>query len=179
MSMRSAFAALPVAVLATMSLVPLVPLAAGCQKPGPKTANVVAAPMPGGEQFSGVFQHPVFGELHLVERAGVVNGRWQRADKSAWGELSGKPDGNVLRFSWAETRYGFVGPAATRKGRGVFVFTASPDQKMVLLAGQYGLGEDETGSKWDNIRLNNRAANPESIGSNLPGTAPVSGGNWD
>jgi hypothetical protein len=153
-------------------------LSAACNAPQAKTANVVSAPMPSGEKFTGVYQHPVFGELHLVEAAGgSVAGKWQRADKSAWGELAGKTEGTVLRFTWAETKYGFVGPAATRKGKGVFVFER--DDKFAYLKGQYGVGEDEAGSKWDNIRLNNRVPNLESITANLPGTAPVSGGNWE
>jgi hypothetical protein len=168
MSMRS------VLVVAALAALPTV----ACNTPQAKTANVVSAPMPGGEKFTGVYQHPVFGELHLVdEGAGRVIGKWQRADKSAWGELTGKTEGNVLRFSWAETKYGFVGPAATRKGRGVFVFER--DDKFAYLKGQYGVGEDEVGSKWDNIRLNNRVPNLDSITANLPGTAPVSGGNWE
>jgi hypothetical protein len=166
MSMRSVLFAVS---LATLSF--------GCAKPEPKTANVVSTPMPGGDKWTGVYQHPVFGELHLVDDYGQVKGKWQRADKSAWGELTGKSDGNVLRFSWAETKYGFVGPAATRKGKGVFVFER--DEKFAYLKGQYGVGEDEIGSKWDNIRLNNRVPNLESITANLPGTAPVSGGNWE
>lgn len=167
MSMRSVLLAVSVAALSV----------GACGKPAPKTANVVAAAMPSGEKFTGVYQHPVFGELHLVQESSAVSGKWQRADKSAWGELAGKVDGNVLRFTWSETKYGFVGPAATRTGKGVFVFER--DEKFAYLKGQYGVGEDEAGSKWDNIRLNNRVPNPESISANLPGTAPVSGGNWE
>ena len=171
MSMRSSSLAACVAIFAAISL-------AGCGRPEPKTANIVAVEMPSGEAWAGVYQHPVFGELHLVsDGAARVKGRWQRADKSAWGELAGTSDRNVMRFSWSETKYGFVGPAATRRGKGVFAFVL--ESPFAYLKGQYGIGEDEAGSKWDNIRLNNRAPNLESISSNLPGTAPVSGGNWD
>lgn len=167
MSIRSFLLAASVAVFSV----------AACGGPMPKTANLVSSAMPGNEKWTGVYQHPIFGELHLVDDGGQVHGRWQRADKSAWGELTGKADGNVLHFTWSETKYGLVGPAATRKGRGVFAFER--DDKFAYLKGQYGIDKDEAGSNWDNIRLNNRVSNPESISANLPGTAPVSGGNWD
>src|SRR5262245_5142760 len=88
----------------------------------PKTANVAVGDMPGGETWTGVYFHPVFGYLHLTEEGTNVIGKWQRTDKSAWGSMSGTKTGNVLHFSWTEHKYGLVGPASMSKGRGYFAF---------------------------------------------------------
>src|SRR4051812_4568164 len=79
---------------------------------GARTANVKPDDMPAGESWTGVYYHPVYGYLHMMESDSNVVGRWKRTDQSAWGELSGVKTGNVLHFQWKEHKYGLVGPAA-------------------------------------------------------------------
>jgi hypothetical protein len=123
----------------------------GCGGPEGNTANVRAGDMPAGETWAGVYFHPVYGNLHLVEQDANVIGKWQRTDKSAWGQLSGTKVGNVLHFQWSEHKYGLVGPSATVSGKGYFVYKMGKDN-IGNLHGEYGLGSDETGSEWDCIK---------------------------
>jgi hypothetical protein len=72
----------------------------GCGGPPPMTAHITPGDMPEGESWTGVYFHPVYGYLHLVEQDTSIVGKWKRADQSAWGELSGTKVGNVLHFAW-------------------------------------------------------------------------------
>jgi hypothetical protein len=123
----------------------------GCGGPDGKSANVVAGDMPAGETWAGQYFHPVYGTLHLVEQDNNVIGKWQRTDKSAWGQLSGTKVGNVLHFTWTEHKYGLVGPSASVNGKGYFVYKMGPDS-IPALHGEYGLESDETGSTWDCVK---------------------------
>lgn len=135
----------------------------GCgSNTAPKTANIKGGPMPAGESWRGVYFHPVFGYLHITEEGSNVVGRWKRADESAWGELSGTKSGSVVHFKWKEHRYGMVGPAATQEGRGYFVYKAHKDSAAEL-KGEYGLGNDETGSSWDQVKQENMEPDLKSI----------------
>jgi hypothetical protein len=173
LSLRIAPALLPLALLA----LPAVSLA-GCGGPPAMTANVVAGTMPEGEIWNGVYFHPVYGYLHLVEENTNVIGKWKRADQSAWGDLSGTVTGNVLHFSWHEHKYGLVGPAAEQKGKGVFVYKMG-SAKVAELDGQFGLNDDEVGSEWHNVKQVNMIPDLKSITGDLGGTAPAAAGKWD
>ncbi len=137
-------------LIAALVLVATVPCT-GCGGPEGKSANVVAGDMPTGELWTGVYFHPIYGNLNLVEQDNNVIGKWQRTDKSAWGQMSGTKVGNVLHFQWRESKYGQVGPSATVKGKGYFVYKMGPDN-IAALHGEYGLEEDETGSTWDCVK---------------------------
>ncbi len=128
----------------------VVPITA-CGGPEGKTASVSAGNMPEGETWAGVYFHPVFGNLHLVEQDTNIIGKWQRTDKSAWGQLSGTKMGDVVHFEWTEHKYGLVGPSASVKGRGYFKYSMGHDN-IAELHGQYGLGDDEVGSQWDCVK---------------------------
>ena len=138
------------ALVIAAALVAVAPLA-GCGGPEGKTANVVAGDMPASETWAGVYFHPVYGRLHLVEQDNNVIGKWQRTDKSAWGQLSGTKVGNVMHFQWTEHKYGMVGPSAEVKGKGYFVYKMGPDG-IAQLHGEYGLDSDEVGSTWDCVK---------------------------
>lgn len=138
------------ALIVAAALVAVAPLT-GCGGPEGKTANVVAGDMPASETWAGVYFHPVYGRLHLVEQDNNVIGKWQRTDKSAWGQLSGTKVGNVMHFQWTEHKYGMVGPSAEVKGKGYFVYKMGPDG-IAQLHGEYGLDADETGSSWDCVK---------------------------
>ena len=118
---------------------------------GPPTSSAIArSAMPAGETWSGLYYHPVFGYLHLVEREDKVTGRWERTDKSARGQLSGTKAGNVVHFEWTETKDGVVGPSATVKGKGYFVYEVGDTG--ARLHGEYGLGDAEVGGSWDSVK---------------------------
>ena len=122
-----------------------------CGGPPPNQANIKPDNMPEGETWSGVYFHPVYGYLHMVQNDNNVVGKWKRADQSAWGELSGVATGNVVHFTWKEHKYGLVGPAAESKGKGYFVYKMGAE-KIAELDGQFGIDNDETGADWHNIK---------------------------
>lgn len=115
------------------------------------SANVTPGNMPEGESWQGVYYHPVYGYLHIIEQDNGIVGKWKRTDQSAWGELQGTVTGNVAHFTWKEHKYNQVGPSATSQGKGVFVYKMNSD-KTAVLDGQYGLGDNETGSEWHNVK---------------------------
>ena len=141
-------------LLAGMSVV-------GCgEGGGAKSANITPGDMPDGESWTGVFFHPTYGYLHLVEQDTNVVGKWQRTDKSAWGQLSGTKTGNVLHFSWTEHKYGMVGPSATVSGRGYFVYKKTgrdPGARRAVRPGRLG----------GRLRLAQREAAPHAAGPEL------------
>ena len=153
----------------------------GCGGPSGKTASVAAGDMPAGQEWNGVYFHPVFGRLHLVEQGNNVVGKWQRTDKSQWGELSGTKVGNVLHFEWTEHKYGLVGPSASVKGKGYFVYKVGPDG-IGQLKGEYGLGEDEVGSTWDCVKQMAgkvpEQPNLSEISGQTPGSSTDNGGGF-
>jgi|HubBroStandDraft_5_1064220.scaffolds.fasta_scaffold339491_2 hypothetical protein len=168
-----------VLTFATLFVLALPGSLAACGGPSAAVAHVTPGNMPEGESWTGVYFHPVFGYLHLVEQDTSVIGKWKRADQSAWGELSGTKVGNVLHFQWKEHKYGLVGPAAEQHGKGVFVYKMGSDNKIAELDGQFGMDDDEVGSEWHNIKQVNLKPDLGSITGDLGGTAPAAAGKWD
>jgi hypothetical protein len=173
LSLRIASAIVPLALIALPAL-----SVVGCGGPPPAVANVKAGDMPEGESWTGVYFHPVYGNLHLVEQDTNIVGKWKRADQSAWGDLSGTKSGNVLHFTWHEHKYGLVGPSAEQHGKGVFVYKIGAD-KIAELDGQFGLNDDEVGSDWHCVKQVNLKPDLGSITGDLGGTAPAGAGKWD
>ena len=76
-----------------------------------------------------------------------------------------------------------VGPSADRHGKGYFVYTRpakagskDPDE----IHGQWGLGENESGNKWDAVKQTNMEPDPKSVmPDEVERGAGVSGGGWD
>ncbi len=134
--------------------------------------RVQPVPMPAGETWSGVYFHPVFGYLHVVEQAGHVMGRWKRADSSHWGELSGTTTGNVLRFTWKEHAYGPMSPSETTSGAGVFVYAS---EGLGRLEGQYAESGAQEVSSWTCIKQRNVKPDLKSVTDEVNGI----GGSWD
>jgi hypothetical protein len=151
----------------------------GCGGGDTHTANIQAGDMPTGESWTGVYFHPVYGYLHMVQNENNVVGKWKRADQSAWGELSGVATGNVLHFEWKEHKYGMVGPSAESKGKGYFVYKPGAE-KIPELDGQFGIGDEETGADWHNIKQVRMNPDLNSIkGDSTAAPAAVTkGGGW-
>ncbi len=151
-------------------------------EPPPKMATVKAADMPEGESWDGVYFHPVFGYLHLLDNGTSVEGKWKRSDQSKWGEITGTKVGNVVHFAWKEHTYGLVGPAAETHGKGVFVYGVEEvnGHKTGKLAGQFGMMEDEVGSTWDCTKQVGMKPKPDTITGDQSATgAPAAAGRWD
>jgi hypothetical protein len=154
------------------------PSLVACGGEDPHTANVKPDDMPAGESWTGVYFHPVYGYLHLVANENNIVGKWKRADQSAWGELSGVATGNVLHFHWKEHKYGLVGPAAESSGKGYFVYKMGAE-KIAELDGQQGLGNDEVGGDWHNIKQVRMTPDLNSIKGDNAGVAqPAAKDSW-
>ncbi len=148
------------------------------------SANSVSKEMPEGASWKGVYYSQTFGNLHLVEDGDSIKGAWRTASGEAWGELEGKTDGALLKYHWVEHRIGMVGPSADKKGKGYFVYMRpnrggsgkDPDE----IKGQWGLGDNEAGNKWEAIKQTNVEPDPKSVmPDEVERGAGVSGGGWD
>lgn len=143
-----------------------------------KRAEIPRASMPEGEAWTGVYFHPVYGYLHLVEEGPHVMGRWRRADGSAWGEISGTRAGAVFRFSWTEHKIGLVGLSADSKGKGYFVYKVD-EKGLGTLQGEYGMNDDEVGAAWNCVKQQRMSPDLKSINGDTQGAAtPITGGDW-
>jgi hypothetical protein len=140
-------------------------------------AKIAPGEMPAGETWTGVYFHPVYGYLHMVANENNVVGKWKRADQSAWGELSGVATGNVLHFQWKEHKYGLVGPAADSRGKGYFVYKMG-SEKIAELDGQFGVGDDETGADWHNIKQVRMVPDLNSIKGDSTADRPPAKDSW-
>lgn len=166
-------------ILSVAVATPLVVGSLGCNgAPPPKTAAVKAGDMPEGGDWTGVYYDQTNGYLHMIKEGDTVSGKWRTTSGDAWGELSGKVTGDLLKFEWKEHRIGMVGPSATRSGRGYFKYSAPKADEAHLIKGEWGLGTDETGMKWDGVKQLNRKADPNSVmPDEIEGRGQ--GGGWD
>jgi hypothetical protein len=170
MSHAHSFRAIALATVTALSALSV----AGCESKEPSVANVKSGPMPEGEQWTGVYFHPVFGYLHLQEEGSNLVGRWKRTDHTYWGELSGTFSGNVFHYTWKEHKIGMVGAAATTKGKGYFVYKVNKEN-IGELDGEYGLNDAEVGSSWKGIKQVRMPPDLKSIGGGEEGVAPAFG----
>lgn len=144
---------------------------------GAKSATVKAGEMPEGETFTGVYFHPVYGYLHLVEDGGNIFGKWKRADQSHWGEMQGTKTGNLVHFTWKEHKIGLVGAGSESHGKGYFLYKMGKD--VAELDGQFGLGDDETGADWHNVKQQRMAPDLKSIPGDTDATSTPTGETWN
>lgn len=158
---------------------PLAVGALGCDStPPPKVAAVKAGDMPEGGDWTGVYYDQTNGYLHAIKEGDTVSAKWRTTAGDAWGELSGKVTGDLLKFEWKEHRIGMVGPTATRSGRGYFKYTVPKADEAHVIKGEWGLGTDETGMKWEGVKQLNRKPDPNSVmPDEIEGRGQ--GGGWD
>src|SRR5512142_2360042 len=122
---------------------PLAFASSACQNGGSaKVASVSPGDMPDGGDWSGVYYDQTNGYLHLVKEGDTVSGKWRTTAGDAWGEMSGKVTGDLLKYEWKEHKIGMVGPSATRSGRGYFLYTAPKANEAHEITGEFGLGMD-------------------------------------
>lgn len=155
----------------------------GCSGGGPKSPILKPGEMPEGASWKGVYYSPIYGNLHLVESGGELKGAWRTVAGDSWGELTGKAEGNLLRYEWVEHRIGMVGPSADRTGHGYFRYfrkrtetTKDPDQ----IEGEWGLGDSETGNAWKATLQTNLEPDPKSVKPDeVESAGSVQAGGWD
>lgn len=151
----------------------------GCSATGSaKTANVTAGDMPSGANWTGVYFSQLYGYLHLEADGDKVHGKWIRPAKDRWAELNGTTTGDLLRFTWVEHTIGAVGPNSSRSGKGYLKYSRpAGDNVDDTIAGELGVGGDETGEPWDGIKQRNVVPDLGSIGGT--GATDIGGGDWD
>lgn len=152
---------------------------AGCKGGADSAAGAPkAGEMPAGESWQGVYFHPIFGHLHLVEQGTNIVGRWKRADESAWGELEGTVEGNIIRYKWVEHKIGLVGAASSSKGKGWFQYQAAKEEKgSAEIDGKFGLEDGPEDADWHSVKQQRMTPNLDSINGDTAG-APSAGGGW-
>jgi len=156
-------------------------VACGHGKPA-NSVDSMSKEMPEGATWRGVYYSQVYGNLNLVEEGDEVKGAWRTTAGEAWGELHGKADGALLKYQWTEHRIGMVGPSADKRGKGYFVYirpgsdTKDPDQ----IKGQWGLGDNESGNKWEAVKQTNVEPDLKSVmPDEVERGAAVTSGGWD
>lgn len=154
---------------------------AGCkqQEVQAKTAAVSAGDMPADGEWSGVYYSPLYGFLHIVAEGSTANGAWRTTAGDKWGELNGTIEGDLLKYSWVEHTIGLVGANAGRKGKGYFKYTAPSDADAHVIAGEWGLNEDERGYKWEATKQTNMEPNPDSVRPDEVEGQVSGAGGWD
>lgn len=153
------------------------PLACGgARQNQSKTASVKPGNMPAGATWDGVYFNPIWGYLHILSEGTSFKGKWQRTDKSAWGEMHGTLTGDVARFEFAEHKVGMIGPSATTKGKGYFRFVRPEGENLDdRLNGEWGFDDAEVGGgEWDCIKQRNQKPDLNAI----QGEAETGVGDW-
>ncbi len=143
-----------------------------------KTAQVKPGAMPDTGEWQGVYYSPLYGYLHIIADGESVNGAWRTAAGDAYGEMAGKTDGNVMKYEWKERRIGAVGADAVKTGKGYFVYMVPTEGEAHEIRGEWGLGENEAGNKWEALKQTNM---PPDLASVRPDEfeGQVKGGGWD
>lgn len=165
-------------LLASSLIVALPACGGGGGSQGPLRANVQAGDLPEGAEWDGVYYSPLFGYLHLVKDGNAANARWRTTSGEVWGELAGTVTGDMLRYEWEDHKIGMVGPSAKRKGKGYFKYTRPKADEADELHGEFGVGEDEVGTKWVAVKQKDMKPNLASIAPDETEKHGVGGG-WD
>lgn len=159
-------------------LLPLVAVG-GCAKPEPKAVDLTPRSLPDGAEWRGVYYSQVYGSLHLIEDGGQILGKWRTDAGDAWGELTGKADGDVLTYDWTEHKIGMIGPSANSSGKGFFRYTRPDNGDLDEIAGEWGLGEKMTGNKWVAVLQRNVKPDPDSVMPDEVEGRVTGGADWD
>lgn len=121
---------------------------------GSGRASVSPGPMPPNGSFTGVWFSPQYGEMHMRQSGAAVIGEYSKDERA--GRIQGTVQGNLLRYTWQETRELVVGRPSTTKGRGYFKLVIGDDGRENIL-GEWGIDENEIGGgPWNAYRLKNR-----------------------
>jgi len=133
-----------------MLLVGVVCLALGC---GGEGSNLHAGPMPTGGTWSGVWQSPQYGEMHICQTGANVTGDYIKNERH--GTLQGTVQGDLLRFSWEERRELVQGRPGVSRGHGYFHYTIGQDGDHYF-QGEWGIDDaHDGGGPWNGVRMRN------------------------
>ncbi len=168
-----------VGVIAALML-PVTATVVGCSSSQKKTniASIHAGEMPNGGSWNGVYYDQVFGYLHLTVDGSAANGAWRTVAGDAWGELFGEVDGDLLKYEWTQHKIGMIGANATSSGKGYFRYTIPKADEAHVIVGEWGMGDDALGQKWEAVKQKNMDPEPKSVRPDeIEGR--MSGGGWD
>lgn len=134
--------------------------------------------MPSGQNFSGVWHSPQYGEMHFVQTGQQIVGEYTRDERS--GRVQGTAQGNVMRFEWSERRELVAGRPTTTRGRGYFRFFIGADGDAYLV-GEWGPDDREDGGgPWCAARDRRRRPHLSTdSGSGSSGSTGTTGGGDD
>ena len=98
--------------------------------------------MPQGGSFHGAWVSPQYGDMHLCVTGRHVIGSYVKNERS--GQIRGEVDGDILWFTWEESRTYVPGNPVEVHGRGYFRLRLNEDEDNVI-EGEWGMGDDRTG----------------------------------
>jgi len=134
-----------------MLLAGVLSLAFACGGAG---ANLHAGPMPAGGTWSGVWQSPQYGDMHLCQTGQQVVGDYIKNERH--GTMQGTVQGDLLRFSWEERRELVQGRPVITRGHGYFRYVIGDDGDHYF-RGQWGIDDQyEGGGPWNGVRMRHR-----------------------
>jgi len=110
--------------------------------------------MPTGGNWSGQWQSPQYGDMHLCQNGQQVMGDYIKNERH--GTLHGTVQGDLLRFSWEEGRELVQGRPVTTRGHGYFRYVIGEDTDHYF-QGEWGIDDAyEGGGAWNGVRMRNR-----------------------
>jgi hypothetical protein len=143
-------------------------------------STVQPGTMPADGKWRGVYYSQLYGHLHLVADGTAVSGKWRTAAGDKWGEMNGRVEGDLLRYTWKEHRIGMFGPNATSEGNGYFRYVVPKDENADHeIHGEWGLGDSDAGNPWDAIKQRNMDPDPDSVMPDEAESQSGAAGDWD
>ncbi len=144
---------------------------------GPRRADVPSRSMPPNGTFTGVWNSPQYGEMHLQQTGTAVVGEYVKDERR--GHLEGHALGATLRFEWNEQRETVRGRPTTTRGRGYFVYRIDAESTDHLIEGEWGHDRDEVGGgPWTAIRDRRRRQVGDTL-HNSSGSEEPQGDSFD
>ena len=122
---------------------------------GGSSARVSAGPMPEGGTFTGVYHSPQYGDMNLIQNGSAVVGDYKQEMRS--GKIQGEAEGDVLRFEWVESKAMIGNRPTETRGHGYFKYKIDAGNGDHVLAGEWGLGESNSGGgPWNAYKQKNK-----------------------
>jgi hypothetical protein len=129
-------------------------------------AHITAGAVPDGDSFTGSYHSQQIGDLYLEQTGEIVIGTYEydRASCHARGNIEGRANGNLMRFSWTENQRE-CGRLGLLTGHGYLLLWRDSDTNG-RLNGEWGVAEAETGGgPWSAFRDRVRRQTPPSTSS--------------
>ncbi|MEB2312171.1 MAG: hypothetical protein OZ921_04135 [Sorangiineae bacterium] len=158
----------------------LAPLTLAACGGGQKVVHAAVQPgtMPDGGDWTGVYYSELYGYLHLIKEGDTVTGCWRNTAGDEFGQMSGKVEGNLLRYSWQNQKIGQVGAAAQKAGKGYFKYGRPKAGEADVIDGQWGTGESDAGDTWTAVKQERQVPDCKKVIPDRYDRGNVGGG-WD